>query len=265
MRFTTIADAKRRTGLSYLGALNSSSKIMKGVKKGIYTYILYLAPAETSGYNVCMFSTKECRAGCLATSGRAKMEAHAGKSVIQDARIKKTRLFFEHNQFFMDWMRAEILNAQLKAERKGFKFSVRLNGTSDIVWEDYRVYDYVNGFGKHIFDVFPNVQFYDYTKHPLRAIHNEIPNYQLTLSYSGKNELLCVKALDRGVNVAVVFDVKKGHDLPPTWNGYTIIDGDLSDYRPGDGDGVVVGLRWKDIADKQASEFVKNSQFVVKV
>ena len=259
MAFTTIADAKRQTGLSYLAGLNTSAKVQKGVKQGIYTLILYLAPASESGYNVCPHSTHECRLGCLATSGRAAMELRAGKSNIMDSRIAKTRLFFEFNQFFMDWLRVEIENAVRKAKKDGFKLGVRLNGTSDIEWEKYRVYD-----GKNIFEVFEDVQFYDYTKHPLRPLTNEHKNYHLTLSYTGRNSIATLRALRNGVNVAVVMDIPKSKPLPSEWEGFEVVDGDGSDYRPNDAKGVVVGLRWKDIADKDASKRVRESAFVIK-
>lgn len=256
MEFKNKADAARRVGISYLGGTDLSSKIVKGRKHGVMTYVMYLAPAEVSGYNVCPFSTEECRIGCLATSGRVIMESRSGQSKIVDARIKRTKLFFEEQQFFFDWMKSEIESAQRKAEREGYAFAIRLNGTSDIEWEQYRMYE-----GKTIFEVFSDVQFYDYTKHPLRAF-NEIDNYQVTLSYTGKNKVAALRALSKGLNVAVIFNVKKGQKLPLTWNDYPVIDGDVTDYRPNDGSGVVVGLRFKEIADKDASELIKKSVFV---
>lgn len=102
MEFTTIGNAKKLTGLSYLGGVNISQKIVKSQKVDkVMTYCLYLAPAKTSGYNVCPFSTPECRKGCLATSGRAKVELLSGISNIQNCRINKTKLFFEQQTFFM--------------------------------------------------------------------------------------------------------------------------------------------------------------------
>lgn len=132
MIFTTIGQAKKLTGLSYLGNINSSAKIIKNMKvSNNYTNIIYLASANTSGYNVCSHSTSECRKGCLSTSGRVKMET-SNKHTITNARIKKTKLFFEDRQFFMNWMIAEIEMYMKKAKKDGYDFSVRLNGTSDI-------------------------------------------------------------------------------------------------------------------------------------
>lgn len=258
MKFTTIADAKRQTGLSYLGSINSSAKIIKNKKvSNNYTYIIYLAPASQSGYNVCPNSTPECRMGCLNTSGRAGIDIASKRDIIKNARIKKTKLFFEHQEFFMQWAMAEMRMFQAKAKRDGYEFSARLNGTSDIDWSKIEVE------GKTILKHFPSVQFYDYTKDGHRF--GRIPaNYQLTYSYTGNNLATTLDLLTLGFNVAVVFDTKKGKALPATFNGYPVIDGDLTDYRPNDGDGVVVGLRFKKIANKVAQAFVLNSQFVVK-
>jgi len=133
MEFTTIKEAKQLTGFSYLGAVNSSAKMVKNVKVGQLTYGLYLAPAMTSGYNVCPNATIECKAGCLNTSGRAKIELYTNNSSrIIDTRIKKTKLFFEEHKFFMDWLIAELKFYQAKANKMGLKFSARLNATSDI-------------------------------------------------------------------------------------------------------------------------------------
>lgn len=258
MKFTTIADAKRQTGLAYLGAINSSAKIIKNKKvSNNYTYIIYLAPANQSGYNVCSHSTPECRLGCLSTSGRAGMDINSGKGIITNARIKKTKLFFEEQEFFMQWMIAEIKMFQAKAKRDGYDFSIRLNGTSDIDWTKIKVNGYT------VFELFPTVQFYDYTKDAMRFI--QVPaNYHLTYSYTGKNDMIAQQLIELQFNVAVVFDTKKNQPLPEKFNGYKVIDGDLTDYRPNDGNGVIVGLRFKKIANKEAQNKVLNSKFVVK-
>lgn len=262
MEFTTKSNAKKQTGLSYLGSINSSAKMIKNQKvSNNYTYILYLSPAGTSGYDVCPHSTPECRIGCLASSGRVKMELRSKDKIntIQSARVKKTRLFFEHREFFLNWMIAEIKTFQEKAKKDGYDFSIRLNGTSDIEWEHIEIY------GETIFDIFPEVQFYDYCKNPARMLSKKPKNYHLTFSYNGRNENITKRILERGGNVAVIYDIPKGKELPSNWNGYPVIDGDLTDYRPNDPKGTVVGLRWKDIGNRNDNEYVKNSSFVTKV
>lgn len=260
MKFTTIAQAKKLTGLSYLGSTNSSAKIAKNGKvHNVDTYIIYLSPASTSGYNVCQHSTHECRLGCLATSGRAKMDIASGKNVIINSRIKKTKLFFEHNEFFMRWMFAEIESAKKTAAKKGHGFSTRLNGTSDIDFTNYKVD------GLTVYEKFADVQHYDYTKDANKITQPQAENYHITFSYSGRNKAMAMYYLKKGGNVAVVFNAKNESEIPSEWNGFPVINGDESDVRYKDGNGKVVGLKFKEIADKQASDEIKNSCFVVNV
>lgn len=257
MTFKNRSQAKKQTGLSYLGGVNISAKIEKNKKINVKTYVIYLAPANLSGYNTCSHSTPECRMGCLNTSGRAGMEELCGKTMIVDCRNKKSALLFEQTNFFMQWLIAEIEAHKNLAYKKGFAYSIRLNGTSDIDWANIRVN------GKNIFELFPNDVFYDYTKNP-NKFKNIPANYHLTMSYTGRNWQVSEMLLQQGFNVAVVFDVKKGKALPQTFNGYKVVDGDVTDYRPNDGKGVVVGLRWKVIANKEVNDFVRNSCFVVR-
>lgn len=258
MDFTTIADAKKQTGLAYLGGVNISAKMIKNKKVNKQlTYIIYLAPANTSGYNVCSHSTPECRMGCLATSGHAGMEIMAGKtSKIVDSRIKKTRLFYEQPEFFMQWLIAEIKANQAKAKKQNLGFSVRLNGTADIDWANVLVN------GQNIFQIFSDVQFYDYSKSNLK-FNNKPNNYHLTYSFTGRNTNQCIELLNRGFNVAVVFNVKRESDLPKTFMNYPVINGDETDFRVLDAKGIIIGLKFKHIANKQAEKQVLNSCFVV--
>jgi len=257
MNFTNQSQAKKQTGLSYLGGVSTSAKISHSEKYSHqHTYALYLAPAKVSGYNVCSHSTPECRMGCLHTSGHTGIEINSGGNTIQKSRIKKTRLFFEEKDFFMAWMIAEIKSKKAKAERMGFYFSVRLNATSDIDWQ--KVYYK----GKTIFEIFPDVIFYDYTKNHNKF--NDIPdNYHLTLSYTGRNWVKCLDVLSKGFNVAMVFNVKDEKQLPSEYKGYKVVNGDLTDYRVDDAKGIIVGLKWKRIANKVAEHNVLNSCFVV--
>jgi hypothetical protein len=257
MEFTTISQARKETGLAYLGNINSSAKMKKNKKvSGQYTYILYLAPAKQSGFNVCSHSTPECRLGCLATSGHAGMELLSGGTRIKNSRIKKSRMFYENPAYFMAWMIAEIQYYQRKAEKDGYGFSIRLNGTSDIDWANVKIN------GENIFEIFPDVQFYDYTKNP-NKFFNKPANYHLTFSYTGRNWGACEAVLEHGGSIAVVFNVQKKNPLPSTFKGYTVLNGDLTDYRPADKKGSVIGLYWKHIGDKDIEAQILNSCFVV--
>lgn len=257
LKFSTVGNAIKQTGLSYLGGINTSAKLVKNMKvSNNMTYILYLAPAMESGYNVCPNSTPECRLGCLSTSGHAAMDLQSGKNIIKNSRINKTKLFHENNAFFMAWLIADIKLKQAKAKRKGFDFSVRLNGTSDIDWQN-ETFE-----GKNVFEHFPEIQFYDYSKNATKFV-NKPENYHLTFSYSGRNTETCIKLLEKGFNVAVVFNIKKESELPETFLGYKVLNGDLTDFRVNDGKGVIIGLKWKKIANKANNDAIKQSVFVV--
>ena len=257
MTFTTIQKAKKETRLSYLGNVNKSAKLAKNGKiNHQYTYAIYLAPAKTSGYNVCSHSTPECRLGCLATSGRAGMEITAGKTKTSSCRNKKVRLFYEQPEYFMAWAIAEIKYYHDKAIKDGYYYSVRLNCTSDIDWQNVLVN------GKNIFEIFPDVQFYDYTKNPAK-FNNIASNYHLTFSYTGRNWLLCEALLKSGHTVAMVFKIKNENELPKKYKGYPVVNGDITDYRVDDSKGIIIGLKWKRIANKIAEKQILQSCFVI--
>ena len=248
MKFTTIGNAKKVTGLSYLGSVASSSKIAKGLKYNEMTYILYLAPAEQSGYNVCPGSTAECREACLTESGHNRIDVK--KNAINKARIKKTKLFFEQRDFFMQWLQDEIAAAAKKAERAGMKFSVRLNGTSDLSPVQFHLN------GKNILELFPTVQFYDYTKVYNRVeLTKKYSNYDLTFSYSGDNLMTTIAALENGVRAAMVFE-----EVPQKYLGREVIDGDLYDMRYLDANDVIIGLKYKKVRNKLD---ISKSKFVI--
>jgi hypothetical protein len=61
----------------------------------------------------------------------------------------------------------------------------------------------------------------------------------------------------------MVFNVEKENELPAAYKGYPVINGDLSDYRIADAEGIIVGLKWKHIADKDAENEILQSCFVV--
>ncbi|HXU04984.1 MAG TPA: hypothetical protein VN903_28685, partial [Polyangia bacterium] len=155
----------------------------------------------------------------------------------------------------------EITLGAKRATRRLIGFAVRCNGASDWTWHKMTGRD-----GRTLMERFPAVTFYDYTKNPhtMRAFADgKLPaNYHVTFSRSERNEAECLEALSRGVNVAVVFDVKRGHALPETYYGRPVLDGDISDLRfrdPRDAQGYVIGLRAKGTARRPeavASGFV---------
>ena len=242
MKFKSISQAKKDTGLSYLGMVNNSTKHEKAYDYEELVYTLYLAPAKMSGYEVCPMRSKDCTKVCLNISGRNRIDTLL--NTINKSRIKKTKLFFEHRDFFMDWLVAEITSAKAKAEKEGFHFSVRLNNTSDLSPEEF--YVNVDGTNKNILELFPETQFYDYTKVPKRVeLIKKYKNYDLTFSYSGINLQDCISMLNNNVRVAVVF--KK---VPDKFWGRKVVNGDLYDMRYRDEKNVIVGLKFKEVRTK---------------
>jgi hypothetical protein len=221
-------------------------KILKGEAKGFMTYILHLAPADVSGYNTCPKATAGCKAACLNTAGRGGMfKRGETTNVIQEARKRKTRMFFEDRENFLTTLKADIRKAIKQAEKKGLIPVFRLNGTSDIAWEKYGV-----------IQEFPNIQFYDYTKMLNRKV-KALANYHLTFSAADGNDADVDKAIEQGYNVATVFGIKKTLPMPEAYKGLPVFNGDESDLRFLDPKGVVVGLYAKGKAKKDTSGFVK--------
>lgn len=209
-------------------------KTVKGEKLGYLTGILYLAPAKISGYEVCPRRSAGCTTACLYTAGMGAF------STVQQARIKKTKQFFEDRDNFLMQLRKDITALVRKAKKTNMTPAIRLNGTSDIEW---------TRFG--IMEEFPDVQFYDYTK-VLNRLKQPIPkNYHITFSKSEDNEMDCRWALNLGFNVAVVFN-----KLPETYFARPVISGDETDVRFEDARGVIVGLTAKGKAKKDLNNFV---------
>ena len=220
----------------------TNAKTIKGEVLGIKTAILYLSPGSLSGTNLCKWANKGCLLACLNTSGMGAF------SNVQKARLAKTRIYLDFPSDFMMMLRADIRSHIKRSEAEGLIPAVRLNGTSDVEWET-----------TGIMQEFPNVQWYDYTKSPWRAIayaNGKMPkNYSLVFSRSGSNNRW-VQQMPKKVNIAVVFDVAKGKQLPAKWMGRQVVDGDISDARFLDKKGVIVGLRAKGKGRHDTSGFV---------
>jgi len=231
-------------------------KTLKGMKEGYNTYILHLAPHTLSGHNTCPKATAGCSAACLNTAGRGGMFKRGEfTNNIQKARIRKTELFYENRNQFMELLVKDITLAIKQSKRMNLIPVFRLNGTSDISWEKYPVQ-----MGKvtysNIFNAFGFVQFYDYTKVLGRKVSN-ISNYHLTFSAADGNDLDVLLARKAGYNIATVFGIKKTLPMPDSYMGLPVFNGDESDLRFLDPKQVVVGLYAKGKAKKDTSGFVK--------
>lgn len=215
-------------------------KLMKGEKKGYLSFVLHLAPANLSGKEVCPKRTAGCTSACLNTAGRGGIfKKGENTNVIQQARIRKTKMFFENREQFLVDLESDIRLGIKQAEKQGLIPAFRLNGTSDLAWEKYG-----------IIEKFPNVQFYDYTKIRGRKV-SHLKNYHLTFSRAESNEMDARLAASNGMNVAVVFK-----NVPDNYMGRAVINGDETDLRFLDPKSVIVGLKAKGKAKKDTSGFV---------
>lgn len=247
--------------------IDTNAKTVKGQKRGYLTGVLYLAPADLSGFEVCPQRSKGCTAACLNTAGRGAF------SNVQQARIARTKWYFEDRPAFTAQLVKEIAALVRKAEREGLMPIVRLNGTSDIPWERVPVpYSARNDVAdttpnepfKNIMGAFPRVQFYDYTKVTKRALAHakgEMPsNYHLTFSLTEANDADAQDVIEAGGNVAVVFADNR-YIIGGKWGGlcgvYSVVDGDQDDLRHLDPKGVIVGLKAKGRARRDTSGFVR--------
>ncbi len=213
----------------------SNPKTLKGQKFGWLTGVLSLVP----GGKACPSASPGCLKACLNTAGnplyfKAKFAA----------RKRRAELFMKDRDLFYSILIGEIAKLTYQAKRDRLSPAVRLNGVSDWPWE--KIFP-------DLFGLFPTVQFYDYTKIVSRAVKADLPaNYDLTLSRSETNETRCLSALKQGARVSVVFR----KDLPKSWNGYRVIDGDQHDLTFLQPKGIVIGLSAKGKAKHDQSGFV---------
>jgi len=224
--------------------VGNNAKTIKGDGSEYMTAIKYMKPFKTmfkgKVHNLCsMAETAKCYEGCLFTAGRGQMNS------VQTGRERKTIWYISDRIGFVDALINDITVFRRRQIKNGVQPCVRLNGTSDIMYEK-----------AGIMEQFPDIQFYDYTKIVKRAYAKMPDNYHLTLSYSEADmdyaDSVYQAVLDTGINMAVVF---RG-ELPETFRGLPVIDGDKDDLRFLDPKGVVVGLKAKGSAKHDKSGFV---------
>jgi hypothetical protein len=224
----------------------ANPKIQKGTKLGYLSFILHLAPSTLSGHNTCPKATAGCIAACLNTAGRGGMfRKGENTNMIQKARIRKTEYFYNARQDFMLDLKKDIEKGIKLAKKLGLTPVFRLNGTSDLSWEKYDMIP-----GLNVFECFPTVQFYDYTKVLGRKVKG-IENYFLIFSKADGNDVDVALAQAAGMNVAAVFD-----RVPESYAGVEVINADEHDLRFLDKPGVIAGLKAKGRAKKDYSGFV---------
>lgn len=240
----------------------NNSKTIKGKKLGYTTYIMYLAPhtQNSKGVNLCSHASKGCAKACLFYSGAARFDS------IQQGKINKTEWFLDNRVEFLDKLDSEITAIKNKAKHQTTENipTIRLNGTSDIPFEKFKIRD-----NKNIFELHPTVQFYDYTKNYIRFEKKQAPNYHLTFSMSETNKDKSLELLAKGHNVAMVFGVKNGTELPSEYLGYKVVNGDENDLRFLDENNVIVGLKYKLMTGKGSKgvnkDNIDNNDFIINV
>ncbi len=221
-------------------SVNADTKTIKSNKAGFLTGILYLAPYDLSGVNLCPFAkVAECHVACLNTAGRGNF------SNVKSARLRKAKLFNDNRGEFMAQLIEDIHKLKRQAKKKNLQPVIRLNGTSDIEWEKIMLGEF------NIFELFPDLQFYDYTKNPNRK--NLPSNYDLTFSYSGVESFIKFnrQALANNMRVATVFKI-----LPVEFEGRRVINGDDHDARFIEDKNIIVGLKAKGKARQDKTGFV---------
>ena len=239
--------------MTKLLSINADAKTIKGNKKGFMTAIQYLTPYTASGVNLCPNAKNaNCHEACLVSSGRMVMQ--------KQARLNRTKLYLTNQAEYFNQLSIEISKFIKRAERKGLTPLVRLNGTSDIRWENVG-YVFEGVYYRNIMEQFPDLQFYDYTKIPNReksvnGVQSFPSNYDLTFSYSGVETYTKFneRAFKEGKRIAVVFD--KVENIPLTFHGRKVVSGDETDIRHLDPENVVVSLYAKGRAKKDNSGFV---------
>jgi hypothetical protein len=262
-------------------SVGTDAKTIKGAKYKVATAILYLAPASEAGRgNLCPHASAGCRAACLFTAGRGKFDN------VRTARINKTLRWFDDRRQFLADIVQDIAKLEIYCRKHKLTPAVRLNGTSDIPWENVILPDD----GGSIMALFPSVKFYDYTKNPHRAIkaakskhplvspldRGRFPeNYSLTFSRAEDNLRQVRQVINAGGNVAAVYSADRfdrftwsesgiargiAHPIPERYfpDGPRIFNGDDSDARFLDPSGVVVALKAKGDARGDSSGFVIN-------
>jgi len=211
---------------------------------------LNLAPANISGFNTCASKSIGCENACLHEAGNPVFMPQ--KTL---GRVNRTHLLFKEEAKFISMITREIRNHEIYCKKNNFKPVIRLNTTSDVLFERKKFSFMQN---------FPNVQFYDYTKHfnrMIKYLKGELPsNYHLTFSRNEKNDFQATQVLKAGGNVAVVFR----KELPKTYKGFKVVSGDDHDLRFLDKTNVVVGLKEKLSLNKATGKLDRDkSGFVV--
>ena len=244
---------------SLLSEPTANKKTAKSLKNDIFTYSLFLSSYKQNakGKNLCPMSgtgknQSSCFEACIDKTGN-----YGQFKNVKNGLINKSNFFIDHKDIFMKLLFIEIKVIEFTSELMKEDFCIRLNGTTDIIYENIPVEGFNN-----IFEAFPNIQFYDYTKVSNRFNKPLPANYHLTFSRSEVNHKISLDMLRRGFNVSMIFI----NGLPKTYEGYNVINGDETDLRYLDPENCIVGLKYKNATFKGAgivNERIKASKLVI--
>jgi hypothetical protein len=231
--------------------LSANSKLRKlPGRAGRYRAIgLAMAPANYSGKEMCPWRTDGCTKACNGF--------WSGMNVTISTRlalIGRALLWHHFRPLFESKLRTELFNFRKLCQKSGLIPAVRLNVSTDVVWERLLA---------AIFSDFPEIRFLDYTK-ALPVHRPKLPaNYSLCHSFNEKTTTADVEAIvSTGRNIVIAFDSAYAPSrglwgaLPESVrfiddNGrdftLPVVNGDRHDLRlpEMDGRGVVVGLHGK--------------------
>jgi hypothetical protein len=219
----------------------------KTKKNKVDTYILYMLPWKynSKGINLCPNASEGCSLGCLVWAGRGAFPN------VMRARLFKSEFYIKDRQSFILQLAKEITTIVNRYRKLGKKVAFRLNGTTDI--------DFVSILKTRanldIATLSDTAFFYDYTAILGKALkYKGHPNYVLTFSRKENNDAEIITALNNGINISAVFR----NQLPQSYKGFEVVDGDASDVVMLDHNGKVLGLKAKGKAKKDKSNFVLN-------
>ena len=241
--FTTLSGEALTIAKHLLSKGSSNAKLSKNE---LESFILYLTPSRdnSKGIDLCTSASDICRELCLYTAGRGRFNS------VSEARRRRTEFYLHDRNGFLEMLINELTKLNARAKKLGGKIAIRLNGTSDL--------DFIaiikNRFGIDILEVYPDLEFYDYTKHVGKIKKYAGTRYKLTFSRTENNDAEAKEML-KFAPVAVVFDHKK--PFPATYLGAPVIDGDKSDDQMLNlGAGIILGLKAKGRAQKDFGGFV---------
>ncbi|RXJ84920.1 hypothetical protein [Arcobacter sp. CECT 8985] len=232
---------------------DTTNLLSKKIKENTITATLYLAAQKNimhapmygieydpkkinlSKVNLCKKSTNGCVAACIYHNGLFQ-NAHFSKNKIKQARIKRTFKFLLQKDEFFEKLIKEIKALKRKAKKDNLKLLVQLNKTSDILWEKEE-FEYKQKKYSNIMELFPEVDFFDYTKYDILKNRKKLPsNYTLIYSRAGLNKGKLIDSwedlknyLNNKISIAVVCsnEIKEQLLKNSTYEDYNIYDASL--------------------------------------